>query len=86
MYPQPISPCVNDPRPPEVGEMAGGFWLGNVERVVYVAHADFAAVQQTQDAEPGWIGECPQHRVERRESKVSRRSHIYALTNISERA
>lgn len=56
VHPQAVFPGNHQPGPAQIGEVPGGGGLRNVQDVNEVADAQFAALQQIEDPQPGAVG------------------------------
>jgi len=63
--PQALLPPLDQTRAAQVRQVAGGFRLRNLQRLVDVADAHLAAEEQAQDAEPGAVGQRFEQRLQR---------------------
>ena len=58
VHPQAITPRVDEPGAPQVGEVTRRCRLRDVQTAVNVAHTDLIVGEQGQDAESGRIRQC----------------------------
>ena len=79
VHPQAVTPGVHQAGLPEVGEMPGRFRLWDLQRLVDVAHADFARQQEAENSQPRNI--C--QRLADLFHVMNLRRHIFVLTNIA---
>src|SRR3990172_4735411 len=77
--PEPFLPRVDETRSTQVGQVARGPGLRDLQRLVDVAHADLAPEQQAENPKAGPVCEG----LEQGFQRVERGVHIFALTNIS---
>jgi len=59
-----LLPFEDQPGPEKVGQMAGGFWLRNARDAHDIADTHFAFQKYVQDAQPGAVGESPEHEID----------------------
>ena len=66
----------------QIRQVPGGFWLGNLEALVYMADADFAGQEQAENPEPRAVSEGLEHGFQLPDVSL----HIYALTDTEHRS
>jgi hypothetical protein len=91
VHPQAFPARSDQARPPQVGKMARGLGLRNLQGVVNVTHAHVPGHQEAQDAQPRRVGQSLEHLFELAELIRLRFAsgrqvlHIFVLTNIASR-
>jgi hypothetical protein len=81
MHPLPVTPDRNNPRPPQIREMARDLWLRTPDDLNQIADAKLLVTHQVQDSQPGFV--CQRLKEARKfEWGFLCHAYIFALTNV----
>lgn len=91
VHPEALFATRHEACPAQVREVTRGGRLWDAERAVNVADADLAAGEQSEDAQPGVVGKCPEEAFEvldgwglhiRLDEYITTGIHIFARANV----